>query len=62
MYYENTIKSTFNIIIHRQKTYSNVIFPYISRYMNQDDPMEYTDFANGETRYTQPDDEQPVLI
>ena len=34
----------------------------ISRYMNQDDPMEYTDFANGETRYTQPDDEQPVLI
>jgi len=23
----------------------------ISRYMDQDDPMEYTDFANGETRY-----------
>ena len=32
----------------------------ISRYMNQDEPMDYTDFANGETRYTQPDDEQPV--
>ncbi len=23
----------------------------ISKYMDQDDPMEYTDFANGETRY-----------
>ncbi len=23
----------------------------ISKYMNQDDPMEYTDYANGETRY-----------
>ena len=34
----------------------------ISKYMDQDEPMEYTDFANGETRYTQPDDEQPVLI
>ena len=32
----------------------------ISRYMNQDEPMDYTDFANGETRYTQPDDEQHV--
>ena len=31
----------------------------ISKYM---DDMEYTDFANGETRDTQPDDEQPVLI
>ena len=30
--------------------------------MNQDEPMNYTDFANGETRWTQPDDEQPVLI
>ena len=34
----------------------------ISKYMNQDEPMDYTDFANGKTRYTQPDDEQPVLI
>ena len=34
----------------------------ISKYMNQDEPMNYTDFANGETRWTQPDDEQPVLI
>ena len=34
----------------------------ISKYMNQDEPMDYTDFANGETRWTQPDDEQPVLI
>ncbi len=23
----------------------------ISKYMNQDDPMDYTDFANGKTRY-----------
>jgi len=23
----------------------------ISRYMNQDEPMDYTDFANNETRY-----------
>jgi hypothetical protein len=23
----------------------------ISKYMNQDEPMDYTDFANGETRY-----------
>jgi len=23
----------------------------ISRYMDEKDPMEYTDFANGETRY-----------
>ena len=23
----------------------------ISKYMDQDDPVEYTDFANGETRY-----------
>ena len=27
----------------------------ISVYMSQDDPMEYTDFANGETRYNQAD-------
>ena len=23
----------------------------ISKYMNQDEPMDYTDFSNGETRY-----------
>ena len=34
----------------------------ISKYMDQDEPMNYTDFTNGETRWTQPDDEQPVLI
>ena len=27
----------------------------ISKYMDQDDPMEYTDFANGETRFNQAD-------
>ena len=27
----------------------------ISKYMNQDDPMNYTDFSNGETRYNQAD-------
>ena len=25
----------------------------ISRYMSQDDPMDYTDFANGETRFNE---------
>ena len=25
----------------------------ISKYMNQDEPMDYTDFANGETRSCQ---------
>jgi len=47
--------------------YSSCVFvlpaeKIISKYMNQDEPMNYTDFANGETRWTQPDDEQPVLI
>ena len=27
----------------------------ISKYMAQDEPMEYTDFANGETRWNQAD-------
>ena len=27
----------------------------ISKYMSQDEPMEYTDFANGETRFNQAD-------
>jgi hypothetical protein len=25
----------------------------ISKYMNQDEPMDYTDFANGETRFNE---------
>ena len=28
----------------------------ISKYMNQDEPMAYTDFANGETRYIEHED------
>ena len=49
----------------RYNSYCVFVLPaekIISKYMAQDDPMAYTDFANGETRYTQPDDEQPVII
>ena len=50
----------------QDRYYSRCVFvlpaeKIISKYMNQDEPMLYTDFANGETRYTQPDDEQPVV-
>ena len=34
----------------------------ITRYMAEDDPMEYTDFANGKTRYMENDESRKVQL
>ena len=34
----------------------------ISKYMAEDDPMEYTDFANGKTRYMENDESRKVQL